>query len=149
MLEQPHTLNPATIALTSAEDLVLGNHLDNDHFTPYEHQSLDRLRQLASELNFLNQPYCTTAERSLLVPAGSSHHDTMTLVEFQSLNFEGEFDDYAVIKTLRSVGHGAIRTLCLSFRAVILTKNGDRDKVPDNTRLQVPVFAVTQINKLH
>lgn len=139
-------LSPAELAEPIAMNLMIKGVYDDDEYAEYEFEQMERLASQAHELELVEKKYIVKSGRSILMPARFSSDETLTAVQFNELDFEAEFLTYSSLRGNQKLGGSAIRGLCLTFEGVTLLP--DRDVLPSDRHLHVPVYSVQDMDMI-
>lgn len=139
-------MNPAELASPIALDLMMKGSYDGNEYDSYELEQIERLERMARDLNMVEQEYVVQSAKSVLLPAEFRAEDSVSSIQFNELDFEAQFITYSSMRTGMSMGGRAIRGLCLTFEKVTLLP--DRDALPNDRHLHVPVYAVNDMDML-
>lgn len=139
-------MNPAELASPLALDLMMKGSYDGDEYDSYELEQIERLERMAYDLNMVEREYIVKSANSVLLPAEFQIEDSIATVQFNELDFEAQFITFSSMRTGLALGNRAIRGLCLTFEKVTLLP--DRDPLPNDRHLHVPVYAVNEMDML-
>lgn len=147
-MNEYHTFptSPAALAEPLALNLMLNGSYNSNEYDSYELDQIERLEKIARDLNMVEREYLVKASKSVLLPAEFSAEDSIASIQFNNLDFEAQLITFSSIRTGRALGGRAIRGLCLTFDNVTLLP--DRDLLPRDRHLHVPVYAVDDMDIL-
>lgn len=138
--------NPAEIARSYAEDLMMGGHLDEMTNSSAEKDALAELTQIAHEADMLQSKFYVRSYKSIITPATQETLQDVTITNFDhGLDYSGRFIGFSTVRIGKLMGGNAIRALCLAFEDTTLLPYFD--EVPDDKWLFTPVHAVKEMDK--
>lgn len=140
-------ITPAVLAEPLAMNLMIKGVLENPDYQDYEQEEIVRLDCMAQELQLVEKKYTVKSIRSLLLPSQYHPDELISTVRFNELDFEAEFLSYSTLRSKRQFGYMAISGLCLTFKDVTLLP--DRDVVPEDRLLYVPVYSVQDMDMIN
>jgi hypothetical protein len=109
-------------------------------------EALAIAERLADQHGYLSQDYFIRTARAFAIPRIIEAEEDTSSWGMEGLVFKGNLVTYSMVKVGRLIGGNAIRSVCLAFEDVTMLPGFD--KIRPSDRLHVPVYAVSEIDRM-
>lgn len=133
-------MNPAELANTFADALLMEGVLSEPDADAIEIFSLYRLTRFAQELDMIHRPYLVQSKDALALNGAQEVRQEHIL---HDISFAGELKEYTIVRSPRILGEVGITGLCLEFNDPVIFSD---EQPEDVKRLFVPNWSVESID---